>query len=85
MQTRVQKKRWLQLFRSVLQLPPDRILFALNQAEAAIVERARELHGSGVIWLDEREDLDDALYLLHAFRTSRGIRPAVRNRIAGAA
>ena len=72
MQARDQK-RWQQLFRSLLQLPSGQAFDRIDEAERAAVQRIHGLRANDVKTVDERNNLDDALYVLHAFRTSEAI------------
>jgi hypothetical protein len=54
----------------------DRIPVRINDAERAIVERARELFAAGTDTIDEDEALDDALYALRALQNCLEFRAA---------
>jgi len=63
--------QWRYLYHSAI-LETDKSVLAqrVSEAEKAIVERGRELF-YGASTPEEREALDDALYILRALRTAR--------------
>lgn len=65
-------KSWETLYRmAILEPHPWLMSERLSAAEAAVVERARELFGkSGADVDEEREALDDALYALRAMKVA---------------
>ena len=64
-------RRWQQCYRAaILETGHGRLPQRVAEAELAIVVRARELFGASVDHFDEQEALDDALYALHALKTS---------------
>ena len=61
---------WKILYRAAIREPDKRVVCQkISEAEAAVVSRGRELfYGSGTS--EEKESLEDALYLLRAYRTA---------------
>lgn len=66
---------------ALLEGDKDKIPFLIDQAERAIVDRARQLFQAEGDHIQEEEGLDDALYALHALKTCL----ATRGRVAEAA
>jgi hypothetical protein len=63
-------KDWKDLYVSaLLEGDKDKIPFLIEQAEHAIVDRARELFRATGDHIQEEEGLEDALYALHALKT----------------
>lgn len=63
-------KDWKDLYvTALLEGDKDKIPFLIDQAERAIVERARELFDTQGDHIQEEEGLDDAMYALHALKT----------------
>lgn len=63
-------KDWKDLYvTALLEGDKDKIPFLIDQAERAIVERARELFHTQGDHIQEEEGLDDAMYALHALKT----------------
>jgi hypothetical protein len=63
-------KDWKDLYvAALLEGDKDKIPSLIDQAERAIVNRARELFGSTGDHIQEEEGLEDALYALHALKT----------------
>jgi hypothetical protein len=64
------KEEWKDLYvAALLEGDKDKIPFLIDQAERAIVDRARELFNADGDHIQEEEGLDDALYALHALKT----------------
>jgi hypothetical protein len=65
-----QSQGWMSLYvAALLEGDTEKVPSLIESAEHAIVDRARELFGDGGDHIQEAEDLDDALYALHALRT----------------
>jgi hypothetical protein len=63
-------KDWKDLYvAALLEGDKDKIPFLIEQAERAIVDRARQLFHSTGDHIQEEEGLEDALYALHALKT----------------
>jgi hypothetical protein len=63
-------KDWKNLYvAALLECDKDKIPSLIDQAERAIVGRARELFHSQGDHIQEEEGLEDALYALHALKT----------------
>jgi hypothetical protein len=63
-------KDWKDLYvAALLEGDKDKIPFLIDQAERAIVDRARELFQTQGDHIQEEEGLEDALYALHALKT----------------
>jgi hypothetical protein len=63
-------KDWKDLYvAALLEGDKDKIPFLIDQAERAIVDRARELFQAQGDHIQEEEGLEDALYALHALKT----------------
>jgi len=62
---------WKALYRAaILENDTSAVLERVSEAERAVLARGRELfYGDGT--QEEKEDLEDALYALRAFRTAR--------------
>jgi len=61
---------WKNLYvAALLEGDKDKIPFLIDQAERAIVDRARELFHAEGDHIQEEEGLEDALYALHALKT----------------
>jgi hypothetical protein len=61
---------WKDLYvAALLEGDKDKIPFLIDQAERAIVDRARELFHTKGDHIQEEEGLEDALYALHALKT----------------
>jgi hypothetical protein len=66
---------WKQFYRAALfESDRERIPRLIDQAEKAIVVRARELFQAFGDNAEEQEALEDAPYALHAFRSALGLR-----------
>lgn len=66
----LQAKNWRDMYvAALLEGDKDRIPCLIEQAENAIVERARELFQSEGDHIEEEEGLEDALYALRALKT----------------
>jgi hypothetical protein len=65
-------RNWKVLYRAAI-LEPDRIRIAqrISEAEQAVITRGRELFHSPEK-IEERDELEDALYALRAFRSASG-------------
>jgi hypothetical protein len=67
---------WKQCYRAaLLENDPGKRPLLIDEAEKAIVTRARELFQATGDNAEEQEALDDAIYALHAFRTAIGLSP----------
>jgi hypothetical protein len=65
---------WKDLYTAaLLEGDRDKIPTLIQQAEGAIIQRARELFGSSGDHIQEEEAMDDALYALHALKTCLAI------------
>jgi hypothetical protein len=65
-----QEKNWKDLYvAALLEGDKDRIPVLIDEAERAIVHRARELFHTQGDHIQEEEGLEDALYALHALKT----------------
>jgi hypothetical protein len=63
-------KDWKDLYvAALLEGDKERIPSLIDQAERAIVDRARELFRTKGDHIQEEEGLEDALYALHALKT----------------
>lgn len=61
---------WKNLYvAALLEGDKEKIPFLIDQAERAIVDRARELFHAEGDHIQEEEGLEDALYALHALKT----------------
>lgn len=77
-----QTRRWKDLYvAALLEGDEQKIPSRIEDAERAIVDRARELFAGQDDHIQEQEGLDDALYALHALKTCL----AVHGRFAEAA
>jgi hypothetical protein len=64
-------ENWRDLYReAILELDQSKIRQNIVDAEKAIVERARELFQRDGDNSDEKQALDDAMYFLHALRST---------------
>lgn len=65
------RAEWRTLYRAaILESDQSVIPWKVSEAETAVLARGRELfYGGGTI--DEKESLEDALYLLRAYRSAR--------------
>jgi len=64
---------WKQFYRAaLLEKDPERLPLLIDQAEKAIVVRARELFQASGDNGEEQEALEDAVYALHSFRSATG-------------
>ena len=60
---------WRELYKAALfETDRNRIPSRIDEAEKAIIERARELFGSSTDTIEEDQALDDALYALRALQ-----------------
>lgn len=65
-----QGKNWKDLYvAALLEGDQRRIPLLIDEAERAIIDRARELFCTDGDHIQEEEGLDDALYALHALKT----------------
>ena len=68
---------WRELYRSaILELDASKLPQRIAEAENALVGRAKELFQEGGDNGEETEELDDAMYALHALRSTLKCRPA---------
>lgn len=68
---------WRQLYRAaILEVDPSKLSQHLAEAEKALIQRARELFQKTGDNIEEEQDLDDAMYALHAFRSTWKYNPA---------
>lgn len=66
----IKAKEWKDLYvAALLEGDKDKIPSLIDQAERAIVDRARELFHMQGDHIQEEEGLEDALYALHALKT----------------
>jgi hypothetical protein len=66
----VKAKQWKDLYvAALLEGNADRVPTLIENAERAIVDRARELFAAAGDHIQEEEALDDALYALHALKS----------------
>ena len=69
---------WRELYRdAILELDPSKLSVHIAEAEKALIQRARELFQKTGDNIEEEQDLDDAMYALHAFRSTLKYAPAV--------
>jgi hypothetical protein len=67
-------KNWKDIYvAALLEGDEARMLRLIGQAEAAIVDRARELFGATGDHIQEEQAMDDALYALHALKSCLAI------------
>ena len=60
---------WRELYKAALfETDRSKIPTRIEEAQKAIIERARELFGSSADTIEEDQALDDALYALHALQ-----------------
>jgi hypothetical protein len=65
---------WKDLYlAALLEGDQDKIPACIHEAERAIADRTHQLHGAQGDYRQEREDLDDAAYALHALKTCLAI------------
>lgn len=77
-----QPKMWKDLYvAALLEGNRDRVPALIEEAERAIVQRARELFAISGDHIEEEQAMDDALYALHALKSCL----AVHGRFADAA
>ena len=68
---------WRQLYRAaILEVDPSKLSRHIAEAEKALIQRARELFQKTGDNIEEEQDLDDAMYALHAFRSTLKYNPA---------
>jgi hypothetical protein len=70
--TSVTEKSWKTLYRAAVE-ETDRSLLPqrVSEAEKAVLGRGRELlYSTGILEEEEKDALDDALYVLHALETA---------------
>ena len=69
---------WQKLYRAaILEADPSKLFQHIAEAEKALIQRARELFQKTGDNIEEEQDLDDAIYTLHAFRSTLKYAPAV--------
>lgn len=74
MQTQVDGRGWKQLYRAAFLNPRSSDLSdRIATAESAIITRARELLRNRGGNMDELDELDEALYMLRAWKTSQAL------------
>jgi hypothetical protein len=67
---------WPQLYRAALfELDANKVSDRIAEAETALVTRARELFHSAGDNIEEEQAVDDAMYALHALRSTLKSRP----------
>ncbi len=72
-------KEWRELYKAALfELDTNRLPERIAVAEKALVTRARELFRAPGDNIEEEQALDDAMYALHAFRSTLKCGPAQR-------
>jgi hypothetical protein len=75
--TQFSEGNWRELYRSaILELDASKLPQRIAQAENALVGRAKELFQEGGDNGEETEELDDAMYALHALRSTLKCRPS---------
>ena len=68
---------WQKLYRAaILEADPSKLSQQIAEAEKALIQRARELVQKTGDNIEEEQDLDDAMYALHAFRSTWKHTPA---------
>jgi hypothetical protein len=68
---------WQKLYRAaILEVDPSKLSRHIAEAEKALIQRARELFQKTGDNIEEEQDLDDAMYALHAFRSTLKYKPA---------
>jgi hypothetical protein len=68
---------WRELYRAALfETDRDKIPSRIEEAEKAIIQRARQLFGSSTDTIEEDQALDDALYALRALQHCVGCNDA---------
>jgi hypothetical protein len=71
---------WRQFYQAALfELDADKISGRIAEAEAALVARARELFNATGDNIEEEQAVDDAMYALHALRSSLKCRSNAKN------
>jgi hypothetical protein len=71
---RFSNSTWRELYKAALfETDRSKIPTRINEAEKAIIERARELFGSTTDTIEEDQALDDALYALRALQHCVGL------------
>jgi hypothetical protein len=67
---------WPQLYKAALvELDANKVSDRIAEAETALVTRARELFRSAGDNIEEEQAVDDAMYALHALRSTLKSRP----------
>jgi hypothetical protein len=66
----LQTKNWKDIYlAAILEVDPERVLFLIQEAERAIIERARESFKPSDAMMEEEKALDEALCALHALKS----------------
>ena len=75
-----QRTVWRQFYQAALfELDANKISGRIAEAEAVLVARARELFNAPGDNIEEEQALDDAMYALHALRSSLKCRSNAKN------
>ena len=74
------KRVWAQFYKAALfELDANNVSDRIAEAETALVTRARELFHAAGDNIEEEKAVDDAMYALHALRSSLKCRASVKN------
>ena len=74
------KRVWAQSYKAALfELDANKVPDRIDEAETALVARARELFHSAGDNIAEEQAVDDAMYALHALRSALKCRPNAKN------
>ena len=80
------KRVWAQSYKAALfELDANKVPDRIDEAETALVARARELFHSAGDNIEEEQAVDDAMYALHALRSALKCRPNAKNASQGLA
>jgi hypothetical protein len=80
------KRVWAQLYKAALfELDANKVSERIAEAETALVTRARELFDSAGDNIEEEQAVDDAMYALHALRSTLKCRANAKNTSQGLA
>ncbi len=74
------KRVWRQFYKAALfELDANKVSDRIAEAETALVTRARELFHAAGDNIEEKQAVDDAMYVLHAPRSAFKCRPNAKN------
>ena len=69
---------WQKLYRAaILEADPSKLFQHITETKKALIQHTRELFQKTKNNIEEEQDLDDAIYTLHAFRSTLKYAPAV--------